>query len=385
MQKRIWEIAEIFYCPIVGICLSIKEQRQYLKRCGVNARGAQDYAVHVTLIDMLKKESAPAKRFEKLLNRKYRKEITAWQYVTPEEWMPFFDRHLCPATAGALLWFLAIYLNLSERQQVEVYGALHMFMHAQFFKQAALLNQLAQKTDMYKQIKEKYHALQIQFRQERHSFQELERRHALQQKEIYALQAEVLKLKQAAPVETVQAECDLLRQKLQSSEEKLRTRTVAVENLKIEKSQIKQQLDEYQTVVEDMQGELVKILDQFTRATSQTEHCPNAALCNRRILIVGGITKLRAFYEQLVIKMGGQFEYHDGYKYNGAETLSHLVGRSDVVICPVNVNSHSACLHVKKCCKELNKPYYMLRSSSLSAIHSTLAEVARIGEGKALA
>ena len=115
MQKRIWEIAEIFYCPIVGICLSVKEQRPFLKRCGVNARGAQDYAVHVTLIDILKKESAPAKRFEKLLNRKYRKEITAWQYVTPEEWMPFFDQYLCPASAGALLWFLAIYLDLSER------------------------------------------------------------------------------------------------------------------------------------------------------------------------------------------------------------------------------------------------------------------------------
>lgn len=265
---------------------------------------------------------------------------------------------------------------------MEVYGALHMLMHAQFFQQAALLNQLAQKTDRYKQIREKYHVLQIHSQQEQRSFQELARRNAEQHKEIHALQAEVLKLKHAAPIEKVQAEHDALRQKFQVTEEKLRTRTVAVENLKHEKAQIMQQLDEYHIVVEDMQSELMKILNQFTQAASQTEHCPNVALCNRRILIVGGITKLRAFYEQLVIKMGGQFEYHDGYKYNGTETLSHLVNRSDVVICPVNVNSHSACLHVKKCCKELNKPYYMLRSSSLSAIHSTLTEVARVAEAR---
>jgi hypothetical protein len=92
-----------------------------------------------------------------------------------------------------------------------------------------------------------------------------------------------------------------------------------------------------------------------------------------------GMTKLRLFYGQLVTKMGGQFEYHDGYKYNGPETLSRLVDRSDVVICPVDVNSHSACLHVKKWCKKLNKPYYMLRSSSISTIHQTLTEVAAMG------
>lgn len=385
MQKRIWEIAEIFYCPIVGTCLSLKEQRQFLRRCGVKAKGAQDYAVHVTLIDMLKQESAPAKRFEKLLNRKYRKEIAEWQDFPSEKWLSFFARHLQPATAGALLWFSAIYQELSERQYVDIYGRIHILTHAQFLQQAALLKQLTRAKDDRKHFQEKYHALQTRYRHDRRAFQELEHRHLLQQKKFEVLQVEHDQVKQTSSLEEWRVECEVLQQKLQRTEEKLYTRTLAVDELKAERDYLKQQIDDHQLFIEDMQEELAKMLDQFKQAASQADQCPNYALCNRRILLVGGITKLRAFYEQLVTRMGGQFEYHDGYKYTGTDALSHLVDRSDVVICPVDVNSHSACLHVKKYCKEQNKPYYMLRSSSLSALHNTLTEVARIGECEALA
>jgi hypothetical protein len=377
--RRIWEISEMFYCPIAGICLSLSEQRQFLRRYGGKVKGVQEYAVHVTLIDVLKRETDPARRFERLLNRKYRREIAEWDGIAPEDWLEFFYQHLTPATAGALVWFSALYLDLTEHQEVDVYGTVHMLMHTQFLQQAELLNQLTRAKALRKGMQKKYQALQTQRRHERQAFRQLEGSHALQEKNVQDLHAEICRLRQAAPPEELQNAYGDLRRKLDRTEEKLQTRTAMIDELKAEREQLRQQIAEHQEFGENVHAELTTILDQLTQPASQTAHCPNFALCNRRILIVGGMTKLRAFYEQLVVKMGGQFEYHDGYTCNGHKPLTSLVDRSDVVICPVDVNSHSACLHVKKCCKELNKPYYMLRSSSISTLHQTLTEVAAVG------
>jgi hypothetical protein len=375
-KKRIWEIDDMFYCPITGVCLTIPEQKQFLKRCGAKVKDVSTYALHTMLIQEARTETKTAKRLEKTLNRKYRKEIAAWETMPDEEWLSFFVQNLNISTVGALLWFSVIYLELSQEQQVDIYSSIHMLLHEQFLQQSVLLKKLERVEKMHKILQEKYQTLRIQLRHEHKSHHNCERQYALRQQELNTLRAENLKLKQGKQIAEGQADCDILRQKLYRTEKKLHTRTVAVEKLKAERNQLQQDLEARRLFIEEIQDEFTKILEQFKQTASQAEHCPNVALCNRRILIVGGMTKLRSFYEQLVTKMGGQFEYHDGYKYNGNGNLSHLVDRSDVVICPVDVNSHSACLHVKKCCKELNKPYYMLRNSSISTIHQTLTQVA---------
>jgi hypothetical protein len=51
-----------------------------------------------------------------------------------------------------------------------------------------------------------------------------------------------------------------------------------------------------------------------------------------------------------------------------------MVGWADVVLCPVDVNSHNACRGVKRACKKMSKPYHMLPSSGVSSVARTLTE-----------
>ena len=376
--KRVWEIDELFHCPLVGICLTIPQQRQLLKRCGIaGGKLCEEYVVHATLIKNVREDSPIARRFEKQLNRKYHKDIAEWRSIPPEEWLPFFYEILNPANAGALLWLSAVYLDLEFQQRVDVYGEIHMLGFRQFESQARLCKKLERVEEKHTALHRRYQELRGSFKQKSKSLKAQEQRHLLQEKELDVLRSENVSLKRNQQLKALQEERDALQKKIFRMEKKLHTRTSAVESLKTEKESFEQRLYEHQLLVEGMQDEFNKILQQLAQAASPPEHCANAVLCDRRILIVGGMTKLRAFYEQLVTKMGGQFEYHDGDKCQGDEVLSHLVERNDVVICPVDVNSHSACLRVKKCCKELKKPYYMLRSSSLSAVQNTLADVAR--------
>ncbi|PID57620.1 hypothetical protein CSB45_07285 [candidate division KSB3 bacterium] len=377
-HKRVWEVDELFHCPLVGICLPISQQRQILKRCGITGgKLHKEYAVHATLIKNVREDSPAARRFEKQLNRKYSREIADWRSIPPEEWLPFFYKILTPENAGALLWFSAAYLDLEFQQRVDLYGEIHMLGFRQFASQIQQQKKLETTQRNHSDLQRRYQDLRTSFKQTNKSLKAYEQQHCQQERELHLLRDENAALKQNQQLAALQAECEALQAKNFRLEKKLHTRARAVEVLKSEKEHFEQRLDEHQLFVEDMQSELDKILKQFSRAASPSEHCQREALCDRRILIVGGMTKLRSFYERLVTTMGGQFEYHDGEKSQGVEALSHLVERNDVVICPVDVNSHSACLHVKKCCKVLKKPYYMLRSSSLSAVQNTLADVAR--------
>jgi hypothetical protein len=81
-----------------------------------------------------------------------------------------------------------------------------------------------------------------------------------------------------------------------------------------------------------------------------------------------------------VSDLGGQFDYHDGCLKKGEYLLSQKITRSDLVLCPVDINSHAACQSVKKYSKKLGKPFFMLRGSSTSIIYKKLQEIAEFNK-----
>ena len=106
-----------------------------------------------------------------------------------------------------------------------------------------------------------------------------------------------------------------------------------------------------------------------------TDPASDSGVVQPGMLIVGGITKLKHLYRDLVESGGGVFDYHDGYMTSGKQNLEARVKRSDVVICPVTCNSHGACIKVKRLCRKHNKTINMLPSASISAISGALHNV----------
>ncbi len=99
--------------------------------------------------------------------------------------------------------------------------------------------------------------------------------------------------------------------------------------------------------------------------------CP-CANCPKRILIVGGIERMEPLYRQLIENKGHIFEYHAGHLRKGGNRLENCLQRADMILCPVNCNSHSACLQVKQLCKKHKKNLQIMKNFSLSAIERTL-------------
>ena len=54
------------------------------------------------------------------------------------------------------------------------------------------------------------------------------------------------------------------------------------------------------------------------------------------------------------------------------EALAIARRRADIILCPVNCNSHGACVKVKNLAKKHHKTFYMLPNGSLSTISRLL-------------
>ena len=109
--------------------------------------------------------------------------------------------------------------------------------------------------------------------------------------------------------------------------------------------------------------------------------CPSFNLCKKRILMIGGFTRMKPFYRQLIEGSGGVFEYHDGYMKKGVRSLKSRFRRADIVLCAISCNSHAACSTVKKLGKKHKKSVHMLDRFSLSAVSHVIRTEGNEGLG----
>ena len=68
---KFWEIDPFFKCPVVGICLTLSEQKQVLKKAGVSSKGKSPFEIHEILVGCSEKENRVSKQVGRMANRKY--------------------------------------------------------------------------------------------------------------------------------------------------------------------------------------------------------------------------------------------------------------------------------------------------------------------------
>lgn len=69
-RRRFWEIDSHFKCPLVGMCLSLSEQRQLLKKAGVSLKGKTPFMIHEVLVACSDRQNPLSKKVDGRLNRK---------------------------------------------------------------------------------------------------------------------------------------------------------------------------------------------------------------------------------------------------------------------------------------------------------------------------
>ncbi len=393
---KVWEIDDSYHCSIIGTCLSMRDLRKISTKA--RARIPEHYSeheIHAIFVRSAGRSGLAGRLISKALDRKYRSEIAAAKRLRSVDelrayWRQARERGDIPGP----YWAALSHPLADTRLRAEMFGDVHMLSH---------LVGAANRADLQRLV-----ALQAENDRFVAAFDAERQRNtriiAEHEHEIAGLKAKL-----GDHVDDIRR-VDELKQRLQHFENgealqnltaRLDHATACAETEAQKTATVQALLAERDEAISARNAEFAALneelaalrreheaLEQFvaTGLADVCRHCaaeaPEAAgelagLSGANIVYVGGRTTQIGHFRALVERAGGQLLHHDGGLEDGIERLEGALARGDVVLCPVDCVSHSACLKAKNHCKRAGKCFVPLRSSGLSAFVAGLREIKR--------
>ncbi len=387
LPLRFWEIDLIFKCPVVGTCLDMSEQKQILKKAGISLKKKNPYEIHETMVRSSESETPISRKIDCRLNRKFKKEITAFFDLEEDELMQIWKSRVENGEIKGLLWVAATRADLSIESKRSLFGDIHMEMHLNAVENRKVRQQLSYLQDknqeLARRLKEESGVRRI-LKKENEKLEgdqtELRRQYAFLENENLSIEKELSILRRNTGMLDLETENQQLRDELGNLSGEIGDYQQRLEALRGQNNKLLSKLESQRGMNDHLKKEMEEIFTQFSSLTRCDETCPSFDLCRKRILIVGGINRMESLYRQLIEENGGIFEYHNGHIKGGKKALENRIRRADIVLCPVNINSHNACSVVKKMGKKHRKSVQMLAGSGLGVISQALSECQEVNQ-----
>lgn len=377
--KHIWEIMCFLKCPVVGTCLTIREQRRILKKARCSTKALRPYQIHTAIMERLDSKNRVSVKLDNYLKFKYRKDIPILRELDEDGFMRSWRRFFLTERMEAHLFVSAVRKDISTESIQEIFGEIHMLGHANLHEAAKYGQDLICQVEINQKLAKRFNQAKTHARKLQKEMSSLRASLRESQSLLQKFKGDQKRVgNEKGRTAVLESENQALRIKFQELKAHSENQSEQLHLLERRKRRFEIKAFDLNATNEHLSNELSEFIEKVTPVVECTKchetDCPKAQLADMRILIVGGITKMKNFYQRLVEKRGGIFEYHDGYMQNGQEGLEHRVKRCDLILCPVDCNSHGACSKVKKLGQKHGKPYKMLRRSSLSAISNALMD-----------
>lgn len=366
------EFEQVERCFLAGTCLTPAEVKKLLKKCGYRIKGLPGIHAHRMLVKHSADDKVLAGKISTLLESHYSVSGRQWMNKTVECRIHIWRESLGQQDIRHMLWAGLVFGDAQFRQGLMTDFC--SFRNSCVILANSRLDELNRSRAKFEKFEEKYKASR---RRERN----LRREKGRSETNVRQLEQKLREVEKQKPAEEVVLHDDhgdikVLGEKLSSAESELKYSRKKVLNLQRALSDKEDLVENYREANRLALNEISSLLEKLKLKESDCSVCLEKNLCRRNVLIVGGITKLKVLYRELVIKSGGDFRYHTGRAEGGEQMLKNGIGWADVVLCPVDVNSHRAALSVKKICRKMDKPFMMLRKSSISSISRALDEIA---------
>jgi ribosomal protein S8 len=375
---KFWEIDGFFKCPVSGMCFTLDEQKMLLKKTKISVKTATTFEIHEAIVESSETENHVSRRADKLLNRKYGKIVAELLQLEDKEFVAQFKKADAAGDHTAVLWATAIHPTLPVTLKREIFGEIHMSMHYSGEERQKMNRKLTAQMDRTqdmirknKAVSQQKRALQKEVKQLKKTISQLENALSAAKKEIEWLQ-ETQSVDLPETTTDIEQENEFLNREAEKLYQCNKNQLRQINTLQKENKRLSTQLRYQGELALQLRQETRTFIEEMTIKSRCDETCPSFDLCKKRILIVGGQSRMETLYRELIEASGGIFEYHDGYMKKGARQLECRLKRADIVLCPVNCNSHAACSAVKGLAKKHNKKVHMLGNSSLKAVSQAI-------------
>ena len=377
---KFWEMDSCFKCPVVGLCLTSSEQEKILRKAGVRLKSRNEFEMHEILVTSAETDNRLSRKVDHFLSLKFGAEVFPLRLMKEEAFMERFKNDFNAGEYSMTFWTAATRPCMSERLKREIFGMIHMSMHANVEAHACdrrLVKHLEEEMERQTQRVRTINIARKHLEKEREHLTKLletdkaELAGLRRENELLYKKIEILQTRKG--VSDIEAENRRLKDEISEKAIQIEIRDRALNDQKKICADLLADLESQRRENEQFKQEIQNTLHDFLDIDRCNIACPAFDLCQKRILIVGGIIRMEALYRRLIEEAGGVFEYHDGYMQGGTKQLENSMKRADIVLCPVNCNSHNACSLVKNLGKKYNTPVHMLANFSLSAVTQALA------------
>jgi hypothetical protein len=376
-QRKVWELQHQTICKVVGMAFDLGELKKLARKFGISQTDPlmdHEFALHSTAVHLCGSDNKVARHIQKLIESKFLRYSRRLAALDARELIESVTEGKGNADIPlwAVLWNLAT-RESEDRASVEtaLFGFIHMLEHRlvrDFWKSAAAKTQ--ERAEESKAVEEltrlKRRMLDAQA--------ELDRREKL----IEQLRLQLADAKNSPPTngEPERPPVWVGPQRIDQGDKIARLQLL---------------LDEARSRNQDLEEECARLrtdMDVLARDTcrkfceefpendqADPLSCPcRDFLKQKHVAMVGGIDSLESHYRQLVEHLGGTFQRHHGDCRAGECLILDCVRRADLVVCPVEVNSHNAVKSVKKLCKKYGVPCCFPRTAGLSGFRTAIEE-----------
>lgn len=374
--RRLWEVEDFFKCPLIGMYIDDKKALALFKKMKIKLdKDVSSYSLHKKLMSYMDTKNDISLKIENYLYYKNKIFLQKYLSLSEDEFLNHWNRLFSVGKIKEIFFVACLKKDLSPLSLSKIFGDIHMLSHLNVDLNLKLRREL----NIYKVTCKKMGKSISSYRLMIRNFKKkLKQRTNLKNCNKYNIDTDRMK-KIARENMILKKEVYLLTSKLNSKLEQEKKVQRQITKLKKENKKLKKKLADLKikdsktnflgSELGALEQNLYSCLECAEKKGFESWQCEK---CPRRVLIVGGITKLKHLYRELVEKVGYEFDYHDGYIKGGKDSLVKKVKSSDLVICPVDCNSHGACSVVKKLCKKYNKSLKILSKSSVSRVAASL-------------
>jgi hypothetical protein len=353
-RRKLWEIPSHLHCSVIGTCLSMDDLRKLTRKGGMRiSDDATDYCVHSYFVREGGTESKLARMLHKMLDDKHAVDIKRFSAVAndPAAIEALWEKAMDNGRVAGAYWAVLSLRCAPSELVTSVYGQVHMLSHVLGGYNRNAIQRLATAEKQVAELtRHRDAALSAKL--------ELER---AKEKRICELESELCRLRASGPAiasvvvdsrETVRLKTRLARAEQRVSAERERRRAAEA------------RLEQLQLLDMDVPAERPNPSAE-TPAPAQRPVVDVAGQC---VLYVGGRQALVPHIRSAIERRQGRLLHHDGGLEQAPKILETLVTQADMVFCPLDCISHSACLRVKRLCQRLDKPFMVLRTSGASSL-----------------
>ena len=376
--KRIWELQSSTVCKVVGMALHLRDLRKIARKFGIAKDDPlmdEEFILHSTVVRLCSTDNIVARHTEKTLEKRFVLHAKKISFEDPIQLIRCVkeNSHDVQAPLWAVLWGLATRGRLADaRIENALFGFIHMLEHRlvrDYWKSLpAEENGTESDMDRHREI------LSL-----RRDLLDMQWANTKLEKIIENLRSRVASQVTADDTPAIGAPTVNTTADTHSHTDIRRVR-----NLKGLLAQAKYCNQELEAENAQLRDEIEALLAELNsapdcpgdtaREVSQDDGRLPLHLEGRRVALVGGIESLECHYRQVVESVGGNFSRHDGDNGGSARGLQECILGADLVVCPVEVNSHNAAKAVKRMCKECGVPCCFPRTASITGLRKAMEE-----------